>query len=112
VQEPAADLAVAAAIVSSELKVPAPPGAVFFGEVGLAGEVRAVGQAEARLKEAAKLGFRQAVTPRGGKDRFAAAGGMDVRELGRLMDLFPVFGAGDFSPQHQQERRREQRATA
>jgi DNA repair protein RadA/Sms len=75
VQEPAADLAVAAAIVSSELKVPSPSGAVFFGEVGLAGEVRAVGQTEARLKEAAKLGFRQAVTPRGGKDRPVAAGG-------------------------------------
>ena len=57
VQEPAADLAVAAAIVSSELGRPAPPTAVFFGEVGLAGEVRAVGHAEARLKEAANWAF-------------------------------------------------------
>ena len=58
VQEPAADLAVAAAIISSELGHPAPPAAVFFGEVGLAGEVRAVGHGEARLKEAAKAGLR------------------------------------------------------
>src|SRR5919206_479219 len=88
VQEPAADLAVAAAIVSSELKLPAPPTAVFLGEVGLAGEVRAVGQLEARLKEAAKLGFREAITPRGGREK---ASGLEVRELTRLVDLFQVF---------------------
>jgi len=92
VQEPAADLAVAAAIVSSELKRPAPATAVFLGEVGLAGEVRAVGQLDARLKEAAKLGFRQAVTPRGGKER--GLEGLEVRELRHLTDLFSVFGAG------------------
>ncbi len=91
VQEPAADLAVAAAIVSSELKRPAPAAAVFMGEVGLAGEVRAVGQLEARLKEAAKLGFRQAVTPRGGKER--GQEGLEVRELRHLTDLFSVFDA-------------------
>ena len=88
VQEPAADLAVAAAIVSSELKLPAPSTAVFLGEVGLAGEVRAVGQLEARLKEAAKLGFKDAVTPRGGREK---AAGLEVRELTRLIDLFRVF---------------------
>src|SRR4051795_7097977 len=87
-QEPAADLAVAAAIVSSELKLPAPSTAVFLGEVGLAGEVRAVGQLEARLKEAAKLGFKDAVTPRGGREK---AAGLEVRELTRLIDLFRVF---------------------
>ena len=59
--EPAADLAVAAALVSSLFDRPAPPAAVFFGEVGLAGEVRAVGQTEARVKEAAKLGFEQVI---------------------------------------------------
>ena len=58
--EPAADLAVAAALVSSLLDRPVPPAAVIFGEVGLAGEVRAVSQPEARLQEAAKLGFDQA----------------------------------------------------
>lgn len=60
ITEPAADLAVAAALVSALSNVPIPSQSVFFGEVGLAGEVRAVAQAENRLKEAAKLGFLQA----------------------------------------------------
>ena len=68
VQEPAADLAVAAAIISSELGHPVPSSSVFFGEVGLAGEVRAVGHGDARLKEAGKLGFLRAVVPRTGKE--------------------------------------------
>ncbi len=60
ITEPAADLAVAAALVSALVNVPIPPQSVFFGEVGLAGEVRAVAQADNRLKEAAKLGFMRA----------------------------------------------------
>jgi DNA repair protein RadA/Sms len=91
VQEPAADLAVAAAIVSSELGRPVPPGSVFFGEVGLAGEVRAVGHLEARLKEAGKLGFVRAVTPRVGKDGMA---GLEVAELAHLADLIGTLGGG------------------
>ena len=62
--EPAADLAVAAALISSITKQPLPPGTVFFGEVGLAGEVRSVPQTDTRLKEAKKLGFTQAVIPK------------------------------------------------
>lgn len=60
ITEPAADLAVAAALVSALVNVPVPLQSVFFGEVGLAGEVRAVAQTENRLKEAAKLGFIRA----------------------------------------------------
>ena len=89
VQEPAADLAVAAAIISSELGHAAPPSSVFFGEVGLAGEVRAVGHGEARLKEAAKLGFRRAVMPRSGKEWLVS---LEVEELSRLSDLIGVMG--------------------
>ena len=89
VQEPAADLAVAAAIISSELGRPAPPSAVFFGEVGLAGEVRAVGHAEARLKEAKKLGFQRAIMPGTGKDWPL---GLALDELSRLADLVGVMG--------------------
>ncbi len=92
VQEPAADLAVAAAIISSELGHPAPPASVFFGEVGLAGEVRAVGHGEARLKEAAKLGFVRAIMPRSGKDWGT---GPRLDELGRLADLVPLLGGGN-----------------
>lgn len=61
--EPAADLAAAAALISSACDKPLPQGCVVFGEVGLSGEVRAVGRAETRLKEAAKLGFGQALCP-------------------------------------------------
>jgi DNA repair protein RadA/Sms len=91
VQEPAADLAVAAAIVSSELGRPAPPATVFFGEVGLAGEVRAVGHGDARLKEAGKLGFTRAVMPRSVKDWPA---GLRLDELGRLAELAPLLAGG------------------
>jgi DNA repair protein RadA/Sms len=63
IAEPAADLAAAAALVSSLSGVPLPPDAVYFGEIGLSGAIRPVAQAPARLKEAAKLGFAQAVSP-------------------------------------------------
>jgi DNA repair protein RadA/Sms len=63
IAEPAADLAVAAALVSSRLNVPLPSDTVYFGEVSLSGSVRPVSHASARLKEAQKLGFTGAVTP-------------------------------------------------
>ncbi len=64
VNEPAADLAAAAALVSSLCGRALPSDVVFFGEVGLSGAVRPVAHAAARLKEAAKLGFTRAVAPR------------------------------------------------
>jgi DNA repair protein RadA/Sms len=63
IQEPAADLAAAAALVSSLSGAPLPPDTVYFGEVGLSGAIRPVAQAPARLKEATKLGFSSAVAP-------------------------------------------------
>ena len=59
ISEPAADLAAAAALVSSLSGAPLPADTVYFGEIGLSGAIRPVAQAPARLKEAAKLGFRQ-----------------------------------------------------
>src|ERR1700759_5525554 len=64
ISEPAADLAVATALVSSLSGEPVPADAVVFGEIGLSGEVRAGTQRDVGLKEAAKLGFRQAWVPR------------------------------------------------
>ncbi len=64
VQEPAADLAVLAALASSVRNIPVPPDAVLMGEVGLGGEVRSVTRAETRLNEAARLGFKKAIMPR------------------------------------------------
>ncbi|AIQ61184.1 DNA repair protein RadA [Paenibacillus borealis] len=61
--EPAVDLAVAISIASSFRDIPTKPYDVFFGEVGLTGEVRGVSRAEMRVKEAAKLGFRRVIMP-------------------------------------------------
>src|SRR5499427_4134039 len=63
IQEPAADLAAAAALVSSLANAPLPADAVYFGEVSLSGAVRPVAQSAARIKEAAKLGFNRAIVP-------------------------------------------------
>jgi len=63
INEPAADLAAAAALISSVTDTPLPQGCIVFGEISLSGEIRAVGRAEARLREARKLGFDQALTP-------------------------------------------------
>jgi DNA repair protein RadA/Sms len=64
IDEPAADLAIAAAIASSMKDVPIRADAVLLGEIGLSGELRWVSQLEARLREAAKLGFKTAIVPR------------------------------------------------
>lgn len=69
ITEPAADLAVAAALVSAFRDIPFPQDAVIFGEIGLSGEVRAVSQRDARLKEAAKLGFAEAIVPQARKSK-------------------------------------------
>ncbi len=69
ISEPACDLAAAAALVSSFGGEPLPRDSVFFGEISLSGDIRPVPQAEARLKEAAKLGFKQAFIPKGTKAR-------------------------------------------
>ena len=63
--DPAADLAIAVAVASSHLGVPAPRGAVAIGEIGLAGELRRVRDLPQRIAEAARLGFKVAVVPRG-----------------------------------------------
>ncbi len=63
ITEPAADLAVAMAVISSLTNKPLPADMVIFGEIGLSGEIRAVSQPSLRLKEASKLGFASALTP-------------------------------------------------
>jgi DNA repair protein RadA/Sms len=64
VEEPGADLAMAVAIASSVKDLPVPADMAFIGEIGLSGELRAVGQLTARLKEAAKLGFKRVAIPK------------------------------------------------
>ncbi len=94
ISEPAIDLAVATAVLSSFLGKPIPPKTVAFGEIGLAGETRAVSQTDIRLKEAAKLGFAQALVPaRPRKDKGAAggAGSLAIRSIGHLQDVLELF---------------------
>ena len=101
ISEPAADLAVAAALVSAETDRPTDSGAVYFGEVGLSGEVRQVSQAESRLREAAKLGFTAATLPRriarGGRAA-AAPEGLGLSEIGHLADLVARFAEKTLPP--------------
>ena len=91
VTEPAADLAVAAALLSSLSGIAVPDGSVYFGEIGLSGETRAVAHAEGRLKEAAKLGFKSAVIPKNrGKTKIGAKG-IRVNELSHIQELAQQF---------------------
>ncbi len=90
--EPAADLAVAAAVLSAASDRPPPADAVMFGEIGLGGEVRGVGQPALRLREAAKLGFSRAMTPARGNGEAAAPAGIAVAAVGHLDDLVAAFG--------------------
>jgi DNA repair protein RadA/Sms len=92
IQEPAADLAVAAAIVSALSATPMPADMVAFGEIGLSGEVRMVGQGEARLKEAAKLGFARAVTPRRRQERVRHEDAIALSAIDHVAELLPLLG--------------------
>ncbi|MDM7937621.1 MAG: DNA repair protein RadA [Cyanobium sp. CZS 48M] len=87
VEEPAADLGVAAAVVASFRDLTLPAGTVLVGELGLGGQIRPVGQLELRLQEAARLGFTRAVVPRGGGLAPAAAAlGLELLEAGGVAE--------------------------
>ena len=93
VSEPAADLAIAGALLSAREDSALPPEAVLFGEISLSGALRPVAQAENRLKEAQKLGFSQAILP--DSQKVEGAGGMGVSRIADLTGFVgEVFGAG------------------
>ncbi len=91
ISETAADLAVAAALISSVTGRPAPKRTVFFGEVALSAELRQVAQPDARLKEAAKLGFDNAVMPRPRKS-FIKDSFIKIDQPAALADLIEIMG--------------------
>ena len=93
IQEPAADIAAAAALVSSLVDAPLPPQAVYFGEVSLSGAVRPVAQAGSRLKEAAKLGFTGAVVPESARGGDVSEAGLKASEIGSLASLVADIAA-------------------
>jgi DNA repair protein RadA/Sms len=93
VSEPAADLAVAAALLSAREDVALPPDMVIFGEISLSGALRPVGQSENRLKEAEKLGFSQAIAPE--RSKITGGSGMRVRKMPDLTTFVgDMFAAG------------------
>jgi len=93
--EPAADLALAATLISSYLDIPVPADTVLFGEIGLSGEVRGVSQGRARIVEAAKLGFRRVVTSKASLSGASTGTDIDcvgISSVGEVMEV--VFQAG------------------
>ncbi len=93
IQEPAADMAAAAALVSSLANAPLPADAVYFGEVSLSGAIRPVAQTAARLKEAAKLGFKRAVIPEAARTEAGSEDGMNLTMTGMLSSLVADIAA-------------------
>lgn len=93
IHEPAADVAVAAALISALKNAPLPPDMIFFGEIGLAGEIRQVAQPDVRLKEAAKLGFKEASIPalKSNKKKPLYPDGMNVAEYKHINQLEDIF---------------------
>ncbi|WP_163850968.1 DNA repair protein RadA [Pseudooceanicola aestuarii] len=93
ISEPAADLAVAAALLSAREDAALPPETVVFGEISLSGALRPVSQTENRLKEARKLGFSCAIAPEGGKPGRVAD--LKLTQMGDLTGFVgETFGAG------------------
>ena len=93
ISEPAADLAVAAALLSAREDVSLPAETVVFGEISLSGALRPASQTELRLKEAQKLGFTAAIAPKGGKSTGAA--GITLNTMADLTGFVgEIFGAG------------------
>jgi len=90
-KEPAADLAVAAALISAAKGAALPADAVYFGELGLLGEVRPVGASEARLREAASHGFRRAFLPR--TDGLQPRTDLELVEIATVEELAARIGA-------------------
>ena len=93
VSEPAADLAVAAALLSAREDTALPADTAVFGEISLSGALRPVGQTENRLKEARKLGFTSVIAP--ARSKLGAGEGMTVRQMPDLVGFVgDIFGAG------------------
>ncbi|MGH1331683.1 MAG: DNA repair protein RadA [Paracoccaceae bacterium] len=93
ISEPAADLAVAAALLSAREDVAVPTDTVIFGEISLSGALRPVGQTENRLKEASKLGFTSAIAP--SRSKYSSDEGLSLKQMSDLTGFVgDIFGAG------------------
>jgi DNA repair protein RadA/Sms len=93
IDEPALDLGVICALASSLLEKPIPSTTVVCGEVGLAGEVRAIGHVDVRIREAQRLGFSRFVLPKSNKERITREPGIELIGVANLQELMEVvFG--------------------
>ena len=93
VTEPAADLAIVAALVSSARGAPLPASSVFFGEIGLLGEVRRVPAASSRIREAAALGFERVYLPSGNAAETPGGTRVEIYPVERVADLVRAFAS-------------------
>jgi DNA repair protein RadA/Sms len=93
IHEPAADLAAAAALVSSLAGASLPADAVYFGEISLSGAVRPVAQSATRMKEAAKLGFARAFAPDSARNEAPSDAGLALSTINSLADLVAGIAA-------------------
>jgi DNA repair protein RadA/Sms len=89
--DPAADLGAVVAVASSFLDRPIDPHALVLGEVGLAGEVRAIAQTEVRVREGAKLGFRRCVLPESSRRQLPSIGGVELRGVRSLDEAWQAL---------------------
>jgi DNA repair protein RadA/Sms len=89
--EPAADLGAVLAVASSFLNRPIDPHTLIAGEVGLAGEVRAISQAEARAREGAKLGFKRCLLPESSRRQLPAIDGVELRGVQSLNEAWEIL---------------------
>ncbi|MDP2322814.1 MAG: magnesium chelatase domain-containing protein, partial [Gammaproteobacteria bacterium] len=90
IDEPAIDLGIVAAVTSSLREVAIEPGLLVLGEVGLGGEVRAVSQAELRIREAAKMGFKRCLLPERNLAKVDPIDGIEligINEVGEALDV-------------------------
>jgi DNA repair protein RadA/Sms len=89
--EPAVDLGCIVAVASSFLDRPVDPHTLVLGEVGLAGEVRAIGQAETRLKEGATLGFKRCVLPESSRRQLPSIDGVELLGVQTLKEVWEAI---------------------
>ena len=96
--EPAADLAVAVALLSAMTDSVIPPDMITFGELGLAGEVRSVSHAEYRVKEATRLGFRRIVLPKRALSLCKNKTDAELIGVSNIFELLPLLREGQKKP--------------
>jgi DNA repair protein RadA/Sms len=94
ITEPSADLAIAAALASSFLDRPVHKETTLIGEIGLTGEIRAVSHAQARIKEAAKMGFTRCLVPTATMKQLSKIKGMTIESVSFLRDAVEVLFEG------------------